>query len=60
VILLGELRFRKKIGTTLRNDLADDLQKLSDEIKIPRSKLIDEAIEDLLKKYDKLRRVLKT
>lgn len=48
---MGELKYRKKIGTTLRLDLLDNLQKLSKNTKIDISKLMDEAVEDLLNKY---------
>lgn len=44
------LRNRKTISNAVRSDLVDDLRKLSDETKIPMSKLLDEAIEDLLAK----------
>lgn len=50
---MGELKNRKKVGTTIRLDLLDNLQKLSKNTKIDISKLIDEAIEDLLNKYSK-------
>ena len=42
-------------GTKLDKTLKEGLQKLSEETRIPQSKLLDEAIEDLLKKYEKKR-----
>ncbi|MDK2600737.1 ribbon-helix-helix domain-containing protein [Bacillus stercoris] len=39
------LKTRKQFTSTLRNDLLDDLKDLSDETKIPISKLLDEAVE---------------
>jgi len=46
------LKTRKRITTTLRLDLIDKLDKLSILTKINKSKLHDEAIEDLLVKYE--------
>ena len=42
-------------GTKLDKELKEGLQKLSEETRITQSKLLDEAIEDLLKKYEKKR-----
>lgn len=47
------LRNRKTISNAVRSELADDLRRISDETKIPMSKLLDEALEDLIKKYEK-------
>jgi len=44
------LKTRKPISNAIRIDLHDRIRKLSDETKVPISKLLDEAIEDLLKK----------
>ena len=44
------LKTRTAISSTLRNDLITSLQQLSDQTKVPMSKLLDEAIEDLLVK----------
>lgn len=33
--------------------LFEGLQSLSEDTRIPQSKLMDEALEDLLRKYDK-------
>jgi predicted DNA-binding protein len=45
------LKNRKKIGTSLKNEVNEKLKKLHEETHIPKSKLFDEAIEDLYKKY---------
>lgn len=45
------LKTRKRVTTTLRLDLVDKLDKLAKLTKINKSKLHDEAIEDLLIKY---------
>lgn len=44
------LKNRKPLSNAIRIELHDSLKKLSTETKIPISKLLDEAIEDLLKK----------
>ncbi|WP_423241683.1 ribbon-helix-helix domain-containing protein [Priestia megaterium] len=38
------------LSNAVKNELYDKLKELSDETKVPMSKLLDEAIEDLLKK----------
>lgn len=45
------LKNRKTISNAVRTELADALKKLSETTKIPMSKLLDEALEDLIKKY---------
>lgn len=42
---------RVKYATKIDKDLRDQLLKLSEITRIPQSKLLDEAIEDLLKKH---------
>lgn len=44
---------RKQFTSTLRNDLIIALEQLHNDTRIPKSKLHDEAIEDLLKKYNR-------
>lgn len=44
------LKNRKTISNAVRSDLVDALKELSNETKIPMSKLLDEAIECLLEK----------
>ena len=44
------LKNRKTISNAVRSDLVDALKQLSDETKVPMSKLLDEAIELLLEK----------
>lgn len=46
------LKNRKTISNAVRYELADGLKQISDETKIPMSKLLDEALEDLIKKYE--------
>ena len=44
------LRNRTRISNAMRTDLYEKLKEYSEETRIPISKLLDEAIEDLLKK----------
>jgi len=46
---------REPFSTKIDSSLKEKLIKLSEETRIPQSKLMDEAIEDLLKKYSKKR-----
>lgn len=48
------LKNRVRIGSAIDKDNYDNLKKLSDKTRIPISKLLDEAIEDLLKKHQYL------
>lgn len=43
---------RVPYATKIDKDLKDKLIKLSELSRIPQSKLIDEAVEDLLKKHE--------
>lgn len=47
----GELKNRKQLATTVDKKLLEGLDRLHKETRIPKSKLVDEAIEDLLKKH---------
>lgn len=42
---------RTQITTTLSNRLLPLYNKLAEDTRIPKSRLLDEAIEDLLKKH---------
>ena len=44
---------RTKLISSLDNKLVEPLNELSRKTRVPKSRLIDEAIEDLLKKYEK-------
>ena len=44
---------RTRFVSSLKNELVPQLNKLSEETRVPKSRLLDEAIEDLLKKYEK-------
>ncbi|MCF2595971.1 ribbon-helix-helix domain-containing protein [Pseudoflavonifractor phocaeensis] len=44
---------RTRFTSSLKNELMKDFNRLAEETRIPKSRLIDEAIEDLLKKYEK-------
>lgn len=45
------LKNRTRIGSAVETLLYDKLKKLSEDTRIPISKLLDEAIGDLLEKY---------
>lgn len=42
---------RTRITTSVKNELIEEFDKLAKKTRIPKSRLFDEAIEDLLKKY---------
>lgn len=42
---------RTVVSNSIRKDLAEELNELSKETRIPKSKLLDEAIELLLEKH---------
>ena len=44
---------RKKFSSSLDNKLVEPFNDLSAKTRVPKSRLLDEAIEDLLKKYEK-------
>ncbi|WP_425203583.1 ribbon-helix-helix domain-containing protein [Priestia megaterium] len=44
------LKSRRPLSNAVKIELYERLKGLSEETKIPMSKLLDEAIEDLLKK----------
>ena len=46
-LLLNRTRFT----SSLKNELMKDFDILAQKTRIPKSRLLDEAIEDLLKKY---------
>jgi predicted DNA-binding protein len=47
------LKNRAIFSSTLKLELADKFKELSEKTRITQSKLLDEAIEDLLAKYEK-------
>jgi TRAP-type C4-dicarboxylate transport system substrate-binding protein len=51
--LSTDLKTRERFTNTLNKLLKKNLLKLSDEARIPQSRLLDEAVEDLLLKYQK-------
>jgi hypothetical protein len=51
MVYMGDLKNRSQFASSIDNKLKDDLKKLSERTRIPQSKLLDEAIEDLIKKY---------
>lgn len=51
VVMVNRVRFT----SSLKKELMPQLDRLAQETRIPKSRLMDEAIEDLLKKYEKRR-----
>jgi hypothetical protein len=48
---VGDLKYRKKIATTLPIEMVVELKKLSETTKIPLSRLHEIAIENLFVKF---------
>lgn len=46
-----DLKYRQRVTTSIDKELYKAFKAISDKTRIPQSKLFDEAIEDLLKKY---------
>ena len=44
---------RTRFTSSLKNELMEGFNALADQTRIPKSRLLDEAVEDLLKKYEK-------
>lgn len=43
---------RTRFTSSLKNELIVKFDELAKESRIPKSRLLDEAVEDLLKKYE--------
>lgn len=43
-----------RVTTYINEDVRDKLKELSDETRVPQAQYFQEAIEDLLKKYNKI------
>ena len=48
---MGDLKTRTRIGNTLNTNLLEKLKELSSSTRIPMSRLLDEAVEDLIEKH---------
>lgn len=46
------LKYRTRFTSSLKNELVKPFDELSEKTRIPKSRLLDEAIEDLLKKHN--------
>jgi len=49
--MAGKLKNRERFGAAYDKELLVELRKLAKETRIPISRLLDEAIEDLVKKH---------
>ncbi len=45
------LKYRTRFTSSLKNELVPLFDKLAKQTRIPKSRLLDEAIEDLLQKH---------
>jgi len=54
---LGELKNRKHLNITIPINLIDRIKELSDQTRIPISKLAEEAWEDLLVKFENNKKI---
>lgn len=48
---MGDLKYREYFTTTLPTEQLKQLRELSKKSRIPISKLVEEALQDLLKKH---------
>ena len=48
------LKYRTRFTSSLKNELVPLFDQLAKKTRIPKSRLLDEAIEDLLTKYNKV------
>ena len=46
------LKYRTRFTSSLKNELVPLFNQLAKKTRIPKSRLLDEAIEDLLTKYN--------
>lgn len=51
------LKNRERVGTTADKKLMEQFKQLSEQSRIPMSRLLDEAIEDVLKKHNNKNKV---
>ena len=49
---MSDLKTRTRIGNTLDTKLLKMLKELSNDTRIPMSRLLDEAVEDLIQKHN--------
>ena len=49
---MSDLKTRTRIGNTLDTKLLKLLKELSNDTRIPMSRLLDEAVEDLIQKHN--------
>jgi Ribbon-helix-helix domain len=49
---MSDLKTRTRIGNTLNTHLLEQLRKLSTNTRIPMSRLLDEAVGDLIQKHN--------
>lgn len=50
---MSDLKNRERYTNSIDIEILNEFRSLSKDTKIPMSKLLDEALKDLLKKYEK-------
>jgi len=48
---MGELKNRERYGGSVDKKILKDFRELAEQTRIPATRLLDEAIEDLIKKH---------
>jgi len=49
----ANLKTREQISSTVNIEIWGKFKKLSEKMRVPQSRLLDEAITDLIKKYER-------
>ena len=49
------LKYRTRFTSSIKNELVSKFNELAKQTRIPKSRLLDEAIEDLLEKHKRER-----
>lgn len=50
---MSDLKYRKRYTNSINIEILTKFKAISEKTKIPASRLLDEALEDLIKKYEK-------
>jgi predicted transcriptional regulator len=51
VLTLGDDLMKKRVTFTLSEELIEQLKKVSEETMIPQARLVEQALQDVVKKY---------
>jgi len=50
---MGELKNRQRYTTSIENEVVEKFKEVSERTRIPQSKLVEEAMKYIIKKYGK-------